>query len=113
MSIPEDIELLIPWQVIPLAQSGRSQSLSAELQREMCPGNVLHGLRANAVAVRNDHGDVLFEVEGGAMPLAVVHLTWQTESDPQWPTTELFESWDQWVRDAVNPAHEEYVQSER
>ena len=82
MSIPENIELLIPWPAIELAPGGRSQSLSVELQRQMCPGHVLQGLKTKAVALRNDHGDVLFEVEGGAMPLAVVHLTWQTESDP-------------------------------
>ena len=50
---------------------------------------------------------MLFEVEGGEMPLAVVHMTWQKETDPRWPTTKLFQSWEQWARDEMLPAHED------
>ena len=82
MSIPDNIKLLVPWRAIELAPSGRSQSLSAELEREICSGHAPHGLKAKAVAVRKDRDDVLFEVEDGAMPLAVVHLSW-VESGPR------------------------------
>jgi hypothetical protein len=51
---------------------------------------------------------VLFEIESGEMRLAVVHMTWRKESDPRWPDTRLFQSWDDWVRDEMLLAHEEY-----
>ena len=37
---------------------------------------------------------MLFEIEGGEMCLAVVHMTWRKESDPRWPDTKLFQSMD-------------------
>lgn len=47
---------------------------------------------------------MLFEIEGGDMRFAVVHMTWRKESDPAWPDTNLFQSWDDWVRDEMLPA---------
>lgn len=31
-------------------------------------------------------------------------MTWRKESDPAWPDTNLFQSWDDWVRDEMLPA---------
>ena len=110
MSIPDDIEFLTPWRIIedsPEMQD-RVGRLSARLQSEVPEKHVLHGLKVRAVATRVDQDDVLFEIEGGDMPLAVVHMTWREETDPQWPSTKLFQSWDDWVRDEMLTAHLEY-----
>ena len=60
------------------------------------------------MAARIDRDDVLFEIEGADMVLAVVHLTWRKESDPRRPTTRFFASWEEWVRDEMLPADQEY-----
>ena len=109
MSIPKNLDILVPWHAIEPASNKKQALLSAELRRELCPGHVLHESKAEAVAFRIDLDDVLFEVEGLSMPLAVVHLTWRPETHPQWPTTKLFEGWEQWAQDDMRPAHEEYI----
>ena len=105
MPIPENIELLMPWKTI---QGSGSIYFSSELQRELPPGHVLYGIKARAVAVRLDQDDVLYEIEG-PMPLAVVHLTNAKETDSRWPRSKLFQSWQDWVRDEMLPAHRDYV----
>jgi hypothetical protein len=110
LSIPEAIEFLKPWQIIqdtPEIQD-RAGRLSARLESELPPKHILFGLKARAVAIRMDQDDVLFEIEGGDMPLAVVHMTWRKEANPRWPLTKLFESWGDWVQREMLPAHKEY-----
>jgi hypothetical protein len=108
VSVPENIEILTPWRVITDTSERRAEALTAELSSELVPKHVLYGLTARAVAARIDRDDVLFEIEGCDMALAVVHLTRRKESDPRWPTTRFFPSWEQWVRDEMLPAHREY-----
>jgi hypothetical protein len=106
MTLPDSLEIRLPWQVI--FDSPEAQRLATELSSELSAKHVLFGLNASAVAKRIDRDDVLFELAGGGTPLAVVHLTWQRESDPRWPTTRLFTSLAQWVQDEMWPAHEEW-----
>ena len=111
MSIPDGIEFLTPWRLIEDSHEiqNRAGRLSERLQSEVPEKHVLHGLKVRAIATRIDRDDVLFEIEGsGEMCLAVVHMTWRKESDPRWPDTTLFQSWDDWVRNEMLPAHEEY-----
>ena len=108
VSVPESVEILIPWRLIPDTSEKSAQVLTAELYSELVPKHVLYGFTARAVAARIDRDDVLFEIEGADMSLAVAHLTWRKESDPRWPTTKFFASWEQWVRDEMLPAHKEY-----
>ena len=105
--------MLKPWRVIADSPDvpNRANLLSTRLESELPEQHVLHGLKVRAVATRIDRDDVLFEIEGGHMPLAVVHMTWRRETDPRWPSTKLFQSWEQWVRDEMIPAHEEYRDS--
>jgi hypothetical protein len=107
--IPGEIKILDPWRVIEASRDGRARLLSDRLADELPEGHVLYGLKATALATRCDRDDVLFEVEGGTARLAVVHMTWRREIDPRWPTTKLFDSWDQWVREDMMPAHDEYL----
>jgi hypothetical protein len=111
MSIPTNIEIVVPWRAIKESESERSALLSARLVHEVPAKHVLHGLKPNAVATRIDEDDVLFEVSGGEMPLAVVHMTWRKdkEADSCWPRTKLFRNWEHWVSEDMQPAHQEYV----
>jgi hypothetical protein len=111
MPIPPNIDILTPWKSIEGSPENQSEILSARLQREVPPKHVLHGLKVNAIAIRIDKDDVLFEVAGGEMPLAVVHMTWRKETNSRWPSTKLFRSWEHWVRENMQPAHEEYARS--
>src|SRR5271169_8506 len=107
VSVPENVDILVPCRIITDTSEKSAEVLTAELSSELVPKHVLYGLTARAVAARIDRDDVLFEIEGADMELAVVHLTWRKESDPHWPTTRFFASWEQWVRDEMLPAHQE------
>jgi len=106
VTVPDGLEILQPWQII--SDSPNAERLNTELSAELSRSHLLYGLKANAVASRIDRDDVLFEIHGGSSPLAVVHLSWRKESDPRWPTTTLFTSWEEWVRDDLLPANKEY-----
>lgn len=107
MALPEGLKLLLPWRDISDSPK-ESQRLSAELSSELGPKHILFGLKATAIANRIDRDDVLFEIVDGVAPLATVHLSWQRESDPRWPSTKLFASWDEWVWNEMLPAKNEY-----
>ena len=106
MAIPDALEILQPWRT--LSDSAITERFSAELSTELSPKHPLYALKVKAVANRIDRDDVLFEVDGGTAPLAVVHLTRRKEPDPDWPSTRLFASWERWVLDEMLPANEEY-----
>ena len=110
MPIPEGLVLLKPWTAVHDIPHllRHAERLCNELQRELPSTHVLFGIKATAVAHRIDQDDVLFELEG-SMPLAVVHLTYSRETDPTWPATTLFKSWEQWVQEEMIPAHEDYI----
>jgi hypothetical protein len=63
-----------------------------------------------AIAKRTDCDDVLFEVGSADRTYAVVHLSWRSEPehDPQWPATELFSTWEQWVEQRMIPDNVEF-----
>jgi hypothetical protein len=68
----------------------RRQALEYELSRELPMGHVLESRRCRAKAVGGDGDDVVFQLEDGSF--AAVHLTWEVESDAQWPFTLLFDN---------------------
>jgi hypothetical protein len=108
VSVPENVEILIPWRIVTDSLEKRAELLSAELSSDLVSKHALYGLITRTVAARIDRDDVLFEIEGADMALAVVHLTWRKESDLRWPATRFFANWEQWVRDEMLPAHQEY-----
>ena len=95
MSIPDNVKITIPWKSIADSPEikNRAEHISARLEKELPSKHVLQGLKFRPVALRIDRDDVLVEIEG-AMPLAVVHITWKKETDPRWPDTKLFQSWE-------------------
>ena len=87
------------------------QALQAEteLLRELCAGHVLFGRSVAAIGVRQDCDDVLFYLGVSAPSFAVVHLTFQRETQPRWPDTELFDSLTAWVVRRMIPDAEEFA----
>jgi hypothetical protein len=71
--------------------------LHDELAREVSPRHPLAGRRALAIARRGTADDVLFWLPDGPALLAMVHLTWRHETDPEWPFTQLFDSVEAWM----------------
>ena len=95
LRLPEDFEWPDPWE--PVTDSG--ETLVDELRRELPAGHVLSGVPAVAVARRTDCDDVLFATSDPSKLLALVHLTWsgQVEPDPRWPRTTLYDGWQDWI----------------
>jgi CDI immunity proteins len=103
--IPARLEWLKPWE--RLKDSG--DGFVKELQREMPTQHILHGVPVVAVAHRIDCDDVLFATADPSKPLAVVHLAYHgPETDPKWPWTALYESWQDWIEGCLFPDHEDY-----
>ena len=86
----------------------RATGLAAELQTEVSLGHSLYGTSATAVARRKDCDDVLFEIDLRDKPLAVVHLTWNGGKELDTRLLKLFTDWEEWVREAMLPDHEDY-----
>jgi hypothetical protein len=101
MHIPAS-QWLDPW--IPVSSGG---ALERELAMELPARHILKGIPLRAIARRLDNDDVLFELADHEKPLAVVHLSYKRETDPQLPWTVLFDSWEDWVENCMEPDHEE------
>jgi hypothetical protein len=94
------MKYLEPW--FELSED-ECQKLSTELHRELPAGHVLKGLSVKCLARRQDRDDVLFEFADGSGRLASVHLTWQVEREPPWPSAVIYASTAEWL--AVMQAH--------
>lgn len=57
----------------------------------------MFGLPVRTAAARIDSDDFLFEISDGSGRYAVVHLTWKKESSPEWPHSEIYASFQEWV----------------
>lgn len=94
---------LTPW----FAES--SQQAASELAREVRPGHPLWQVPVRVLARRQDSDDVLFAVDDGTGRVAVVHLTYQVEQDPRWPSVTLFEDFGDFRRRRMQADHEAFV----
>ena len=95
-----------PW--LPASPEQASQ-VEEELPRELCAGHVLFGRSVTAIGFRQDCDDVLFYLGEPAPSFAVVHLTFQRETQPMWPETTLFDSISAWVEECMIPDAEEFA----
>ena len=111
MAKPKEFSFLTPWEEIPDSSEGRKRAdrLLSELKREIPSNHLLGGLSLTAIATRRDQDDVLFEIAGTEEKLAVVHLTGRKETDPRWPRTQFFTSWQQWSETGMIPDHEDFT----
>ena len=103
--LPNGFEWLTPWEAVD-----NGTALETELRREIREGHSLHDLPVMAVGRRVDCDDVLFRVDRPSRALAVVHLPWrmQPEPDPTWLHTRLFPNWEDWTEKCLKPDHAEY-----
>ncbi|WP_277560947.1 hypothetical protein [Acinetobacter beijerinckii] len=81
-----------------LIQAEKESIFSNELNRELIIGHVLFAKKAVAIARKDGEDDVLFYLEGQDDQYAEVHLTWNNETNPRWPSTSLFRSLDDWKK---------------
>jgi hypothetical protein len=102
---PLQIEWRTPWGSLAV---DRALKAEIELQREMSVGHVLFGRTVKAIGTRQDCDDVLFYLGERAPRFAVVHLTYNRETRPEWPSTELFESLTDWVQNRMIPDAEDW-----
>ena len=109
---PDQFEWLPPWiklpddyaALIPISFADDHQlvvgrgAIVAELRREMPESHVLYSAKLDAVAVHVECGykDFVFATDSEKHPIAVVHLTYNVESDPHWPSTKLICSLEEW-----------------
>lgn len=100
------IQWRAPWGPIPSQHAGGT---AAELQREICAGHVLFGRSVQAIGRRQDCDDVLFYLGQNAPQFAVVHLTYQRETRPEWPGTSLFDSLEAWIEQCMIPDAQEFA----
>jgi hypothetical protein len=85
--ITTSIELPQPWY-------WTDQDLTDQLKKEISKTHALYAKTVRTLARRQDNDDALFYFDNDQF--AVVHLTWtrKRHSDDRWPTTELFDNWD-------------------
>ena len=93
-----------PW--VDFVADAHRTRFEEELGRETAPSHVLSGAEVRAVARREDRDDVLFSLTDGRW--AIVHLTWsgRRETEPHWPRTQLFETWEAVEAQLANDAAE-------
>src|SRR5262245_47306269 len=95
--VPSDFSWPASWKPLPLPEGwlGSVGSAEAELQSEVCPGHLLYCVACKAVAFNaDDLNEFLFITDNPAAPLAFVHLTFRSETDPEWPYTVGYSGWE-------------------
>jgi len=97
---PSRIQWRRPW--LPVSPEFAS-SAEAELHRDVCRGHVLYDRPVKAIGHRQDRDDVLFYIGETPPRFAVVHLTYQRETVPQWPSTAVFDSLEAWITQRLVP----------
>jgi hypothetical protein len=96
--MPETGSWLAPWYAVDA-----SDTLEAQLRREISDRHVLYDVPVTLIARREDTDDALFQLPDGRV--AEVHLTWRqsVETDPRWPATTLYASLDRWRAESMIP----------
>lgn len=106
-SINSEIVWLEPW--YPVDDAAKAGALLKELQAELSKVHTLYGVSALAIGARQDCDDVAFLLNDGR--LAVVHLTYaqHPESNPSYPSTELFESLESFTVTRMKVDHDDWT----
>jgi hypothetical protein len=69
-------------------------ALIRELRRELPSGHELHGLRYQPLVRRLSRDDTIWWLPHREQ-WALVHLTFQAETDPRWPMASTYSTWDE------------------
>lgn len=101
-SDPTPEEAALPWRN-PWELAGDNGQAATELRRECPTGHPLHSVSVALVARRRDCDDVLFRLCDGTARYAAVHLSFAVEKDPRWPSTEVFDSLEEFAAKRLLP----------
>ena len=98
---------LEPW--YPVEDASKADALLKELRQELSKSHVLFGVNASAIGARQDCDDVAFRLNDGK--IAVVHLTYaqHPETNPSYPSTEIFENWASFVASRMETDHNDWT----
>lgn len=99
------VQWLEPWYPVDI----RSEFFELELYKEVAACHALYGKKVKAVARRCDRDDFLFELEGCPYKYALVHLTWNKETTPQYPHTVLYRDIEEWIHQRMEKDYQEYM----
>ena len=109
--VPSGFTYRVPW------NASAPGNLHEELGRECSEQHCLFGVTARVVAHRQDCDDFLFELFGARAPgeFAVVHLVFggRRETNPIWPETRVFPTFQDWVAHCMQPEADEWEETER
>ena len=98
------IQFLEPWyEFLP----GQGDVFLEELKRELSPGHLLENLELVPLGHSGAADDAIFEAEDGRVFQVHLTLSRHTEQKPL-PRTRVYSSADEWVRQVMLPAYEEY-----
>jgi len=87
-----DREWLEPWEHI--SESDRA-FFKKQLAKEITSLHPLYGLQLTPIGRNGANDDLLVTLS--TEKFAVVHLTWGSSGDHFWPSTEFFDSWEEFV----------------
>jgi len=94
---PTTIDWRHPW--VPIDDRFAAER---ELKREAPHGHILFGRAPIAIGRRLDCDDFLFYLDEDPPRFAVVHLTYNIETNPHWPAAEIFDTLEDWVQNRMN-----------
>ncbi len=103
-AIADELSFLEHWTSVEAGSGFVNQLRSEAAQR-----HPLFDVDVEAVGRREDCDDVLFRLSKAGSRYAVVHLAWGgRQSDPAWPSTELFSDWAEFVEKRMTPDREDW-----
>jgi hypothetical protein len=81
-----------------------------ELRKELRPDHILFDVATSAFGKSDANDDVLFKLLNSKSGYALVHLTWlgRQEKSGDWPFTQLFATWDDFVTQRMQEDHFNY-----
>ena len=94
-----------PW----FKTNDNAKYFEEELLREVSSGHSLCGKKITAIAFRRDQDEVLFKIEGTENQYAVVHLTYNKETDPRWPGVTFYKDWQTLYEDCLLADRREWL----
>jgi hypothetical protein len=108
------ITWLAPWEPFPDVQVRTERGITGydlELVREVGPKHPLFPYKSCAIpiGVRSDCDDRLYWIPDPQHPFAVVHITWAgraQQGSADHPTTEFYDSFEDWKRRCMESDHE-------
>jgi hypothetical protein len=105
ISVNSEYRFIRPWMAV---DPNHVEGMCNELKKELIPGHILYGLRCIPIGNRCDCDDTVWKVFNAEFTIATVHLTFQKETNPRWPDTQTFDSFETFHTCVMLPDNEEY-----